>query len=39
MYPNEKISLEGEDLEKFNLLLDLLNKVEDVSEIYHNVNL
>ena len=39
MYANDKVTLEGEDLEKFNLLLDLLNKVEDVSEIYHNVNI
>lgn len=38
-FPKEKVSLEGEDLEKFQLLLDLLDKVEDVSEVYHNVNL
>lgn len=39
MFANDKVILEGEDLEKFNLLLELLDKVEDVSEVYHNVNL
>ena len=37
MFAKDKVSLEGEDLEKFNLLLGLLDKVEDVAEVYHNV--
>ncbi len=39
MYPKEKITLEGEDLEIFNRLYNLLDEIEDVTEIYHNVNL
>lgn len=39
MFPKEKITLEGEDKEKFELLLSLLEDVEDVSHIYHNVEL
>ena len=39
MFAKEKITLEGEDLELFNRLLNLLEDVEDVSNIYHNVNL
>ena len=39
MFAKEKVTLEGEDLELFNRLLSLLEDVEDVSNIYHNVNL
>jgi YebC/PmpR family DNA-binding regulatory protein len=39
MFAKDKITLDGEDLEKFQLLLELLDKVEDVSEVYHNVEL
>ena len=39
MFAKEKVTLEGEDLELFNRLLTLLEDVEDVSNIYHNVNL
>ena len=35
----DKVKLEGEDLELFNRLYDLLDKVDDVTDIYHNVNL
>ena len=38
-YPKDMISLEGEDLELFNRLYDLLDKVDDVTDIYHNVNM
>ena len=38
-YPKEKVKLEGEDLEIFNRLLDLLNNIDDVTEVYHNVEL
>lgn len=37
MYPKEKITLEGEDLETFKKLYKMLDDVEDVSEIYTNV--
>ena len=39
MYAKDKITLEGEDLETFNKLLSMLENIEDVTEIYHNVNL
>lgn len=39
MIPHEKVTLEGEDLEQFQRLLTLLDEVEDVNQIYHNVNL
>lgn len=37
MYPKEKITLEGEDLETFNKLYKMLDEIDDVSEIYTNV--
>lgn len=39
MVPKETISLAGEDLEIFNKLLSMLDEVEDVQNVYHNVNL
>lgn len=39
MLPNEKITLSGEDLDKFSQLLDMLDEVSDVQEVYHNVDL
>lgn len=39
MFPKERITLEGEDLETFEKLLTMLEDIEDVSNIYHNVNL
>ncbi len=39
MYPKEKITLEGEDLETFNKLYKMLDEIEDVSQIYTNVNM
>ena len=39
MYPKEKVSLEGEDLELFQRLYGLLDEIDDVTDIYHNVNL
>ncbi len=39
MYPKEKITLEGEDLEVFNKLYKMLDDIEDVSEIYTNVEM
>jgi len=34
---NEKITLEGENLKKFQELLDMLDDCEDVQAVYHNV--
>lgn len=39
MYPKEKITLEGEDLEIFQKLYNMLDEIEDVTDIYHNVEL
>lgn len=39
MYPKEKVKLEGEDKEYFERLLTLLDDVEDVKTVYHNVEL
>lgn len=39
MYAKNKVTLEGEDLELFNRLYGLLDEIEDVTDIYHNVNL
>lgn len=39
MYAKEKITLAGEEKERFNRLVDLLENVEDLSELYHNVEL
>lgn len=39
MFAKERVSLDKEDLDKFNLLMNLLNDIEDVTAIYHNVNL
>lgn len=39
MYPKEKITLEGEDLEVFNKLYKMLDEIDDVTEIYTNVNM
>ena len=39
MYPKEKVILEGEDKELFEKLYNLLDDIEDVTDIYHNVEL
>lgn len=39
MYPKEKITLDGEDKEIFLKLYNMLDDIEDVTEIYHNVEL
>lgn len=38
-YAKEKVTLEGEDLEVFERLLSLLDNIDDVTEVYHNVDL
>jgi len=39
MLPKDRITLAGEDLEIFNKLLDMLDEVDDVQNVYHNVEL
>ena len=39
MYPKEKTVLEGEDKEIFEKLYNMLDDIEDVTDIYHNVEL
>ena len=35
----DKVTLEGEDLDTFNKLIDMLENVDDVQHVYHNVNI
>ena len=37
--PSDTITLDGEELEKFQRFIDMLNDLDDVQEVYHNVNL
>ena len=39
MLPKEKVTLTGEDLEVFNKMLAMLEEIEDVQNVYHNVEL
>lgn len=39
MYPKEKVALEGEDKEIFERLYNMLDEIDDVTDIYHNVEL
>lgn len=39
MLPKDKIKLEGVDLEVFNKLVTMLDEVDDVNHVYHNVEL
>ena len=39
MVPNEMVILEGEDKENFEKLLTMLDDVEDVQKVYHNVEI
>lgn len=38
MFAKDKITLEGEDLETFKKLYNMLDAIDDVTEIYHNVD-
>ena len=38
-FPNETVTLDGEDKEKFERLLTMLDDIDDVSNVYHNVEL
>ncbi len=37
--PKERVDLNGEDLEQFKRLIQLLDDIEDIQNVYHNVNL
>ena len=37
MIPTMTVTLAGEDLENFNKMYQMLDEIEDVREIYHNV--
>lgn len=39
MLPNEKMVIQGEDLDKFKMMLDALEELQDVQNIYHNIDL
>ncbi|MBE7089973.1 MAG: YebC/PmpR family DNA-binding transcriptional regulator [Clostridiales bacterium] len=39
MLPQNEITLEGDDLAKFKRLIDALEDLDDVQNVYHNVNL
>ena len=39
MLPKERITLTGEDLEEFKRLYDMLDAIDDVQNIYHNVEI
>jgi YebC/PmpR family DNA-binding regulatory protein len=39
LIPNDTITLEGENLTLFKQLLDVLDELQDVQNVYHNVNL
>ncbi|MGO3610904.1 MAG: YebC/PmpR family DNA-binding transcriptional regulator [Enterococcus sp.] len=37
MIPQSEVTLTGDDLEKFEKMIDVLDELEDVQQIYHNV--
>lgn len=39
MMPFDQIDLDGENLEKFEILIEALEDLEDVQSVYHNINL
>jgi transcriptional/translational regulatory protein YebC/TACO1 len=39
MFPQNKITLEGDELAKFNKLVAALEDLDDVQNVYHNVDL
>ncbi|MDD3392532.1 MAG: YebC/PmpR family DNA-binding transcriptional regulator [Bacilli bacterium] len=39
MIPKDKVTLSGDDLEDFNKMLNMLEEIEDIQNIYHNVSL
>lgn len=39
MLPSERVNLAGDDLDNFSKFLNMLDDIEDVQKVYHNVNL
>jgi len=39
LLPNEMMTLQGENLQLFKQLLDVLDELQDVQNVYHNVEL
>ena len=39
MVPQNEVTLEGDDLVKFEKMIDVLEDLEDVQQVYHNVSL
>lgn len=39
MLPQNDVTLDGEDLEQFEKLIDVLEELDDVQQVYHNVDL
>ena len=39
MIPQNEVTLTGDDLEKFEEMIDVLDELEDVQQVYHNVEL
>ena len=39
MLPNDEVVFTGDEARKFNDLLDLLDEVEDVQNVYHNAKI
>ena len=39
MVPMNHVTLEGEDLDSFNKLVSMLDEIDDVDQVYHNVQL
>ena len=39
LLPKDRITLEGESLDEFNKLVTMLDEVDDVQNVYHNVEL
>ncbi len=37
MIPQNEVTLTGDDLEKFEKMIDALEDLEDVQSVYHNV--
>ena len=38
-YPKEKVKLEGEELDQFKMALEKFENIDDITNIYHNVDL
>ena len=37
MIPQNEVTLSGDDLEKFEKMIDVLEELEDVQQVFHNV--